>query len=80
MGLGPSLHARCKSTLCENHEQVKYILKSSNVEYEQLYKPWFIYKSLSNDISTYWACDSCFKLVHNQNLFTYNPDYVVYGL
>jgi len=80
MGLGPSMYPDCKSTLCENHEQVKYILRSSNIEYEQLYKPWWVCKSLSNNISTYWACDNCFKLVNDPNVFTYNPDYMIHGM
>lgn len=80
MGLGPSTHPRCKSTLCENHQQVKYILRSDDIGYEKSHHPWFINKNLTNNVSTYWACDSCFHLVNDPNIFIYNPDYVIHGM
>jgi len=78
MGLGPSTNPKCKSTLCENHEQVKYVLKSNNLEHEELFRPWWVKKHLSNNESTYWACDSCIKLIKDHDLFTYDPNYVIY--
>ncbi len=80
MGLGPSVIPECKSTLCKNHQDVRYIFKSDDPAYEKSLKPWLINKELYNNVSTYWACDSCIELIKNNEIFEFNDNYLVHGM
>lgn len=80
MGLGPSIIPKCKSVLCKNHQDVRYIFKSDDPVYEKSLKPWWVSKSCYNNVSTYWACDSCIRSIKNNEIFEFDGNYLVRGM
>lgn len=82
MGLGPSHIPKCRSSECQQRSNVTYILSTKfNEDLHERLEPWWISRTLYDNRTLYWSCESCFHKIGQQDqlLFTRNTNYVCKG-